>query len=318
MIAQAAWQTPIFRTYVQTLTIVFAAVAAVLSFFTFALKKNVRSIWITYRSWIVMTLIILAAIRGGRVPTIGLFVALSLLALREFRRITELRRDAWMTAAVYLSILAAGFAAILPDPHLQRPGWFGLFLALPAFAVAAFFLVSILRNRADGQLRAITLATFAFVFFAWMPLHVTFLAETPRSCGYFFFLLFAVSVNDVAAFTFGKLLGQSGKHSIRTGISPKKTLEGSIGALAVSMLLPWLMRFSLPDFGTSQLILAGLIVGIGGQLGDLAMSVVKRDLGVKDMGAMIPGHGGVADRLDSLIYAAPLYTQMVRFYYHYW
>ena len=105
-----------------------------------------------------------------------------------------------------------------------------------------------------------------------------------------------------------------GKHPLRSIISPKKTWEGALGAFAFSMLLPWLLRFSLPGFGPRELLLTGLIVGVGGQLGDLSISVIKRDVGIKDMGATIPGHGGVLDRIDSLVYAAPLFFHMVRFF----
>ena len=90
-------------------------------------------------------------------------------------------------------------------------------------------------------------------------------------------------------------------------------LQGALGALGVSMSLPWLLQFSLPGFGAMELILTGLIVGIGGQLGDLAMSAIKRDLDIKDMGVLIKGHGGILDRIDSLIYAAPLFFHMTRF-----
>jgi phosphatidate cytidylyltransferase len=81
------------------------------------------------------------------------------------------------------------------------------------------------------------------------------------------------------------------------------------------MALPWALRFSFPFFGTTQLILTGLIVGIGGQLGDLAISVIKRDIGIKDMGAGLPGHGGILDRIDSLVYTAPLFFHMAGYFY---
>ena len=95
-----------------------------------------------------------------------------------------------------------------------------------------------------------------------------------------------MELNDVAAFTCGKLFG---RHPLRSNISPKKTWEGSLGALAVSLALPWLMRFSFPHFSAAELVLTGLIVGIAGQLGDLSISVIKRDLGIKDMGAVLGG-----------------------------
>jgi phosphatidate cytidylyltransferase len=126
------------------------------------------------------------------------------------------------------------------------------------------------------------------------------------------YLVFAVELNDVAAFTCGRLFG---RHPLRRTISPKKTWEGSLGALAVSLVLPWLLHFSFPHFGPLQCILTGLIVGIGGQLGDLSISVIKRDLGVKDMGALIQGHGGILDRIDSLIFVAPLFLHMARYFY---
>ena len=164
--------------------------------------------------------------------------------------------------------------------------------------MALILLIPILRNKVQGQLQYMSLAIVGFIYIGWMFGHLAFLANATNAYGYLLYILFATEINDVAAFTCGKLFG---KHQFRSNISPKKTWGGAIGALAVSMTLPWLLRFSFPHFGATQLVLTGLIVGIGGQFGDLSISVIKRDVGIKDMGAGIPGHGGILDRIDSFI-----------------
>lgn len=219
-----------------------------------------------------------------------------------------------MTCAVYAGIAAVCVTCLVRRPGGDDPvpGWYGLFMAVPVYVIALILLIPILRNRTEHQLQAVSLALLGFIYIGWMFGHLAFLANPTHHYGYLLYLLFAVQINDVAAFTFGRLLG---RHPLRSNISPNKTWEGALGAVAVSLALPWLLRFSFPHFGPKQLIFAGLIVGIGGQLGDLSISVIKRDIGIKDMGASIPGHGGVLDRIDSLIYTAPLFTHMVDYYY---
>jgi phosphatidate cytidylyltransferase len=148
------------------------------------------------------------------------------------------------------------------------------------------------------------------VYFGWMFGHLAFLANAKHAYSYLLYLLFAVELNDVAAFTCGKLFG---RHPLRSNISPNKTWEGACGAVLVSLALPWALHFTFPHFPPWECILVGAVVGIGGQMGDLAISVIKRDLGIKNMGAAIPGHGGALDRIDSLIYVTPLFFHIVRY-----
>jgi phosphatidate cytidylyltransferase len=256
----------------------------------------------------------LALIFAGRVPFIVGITLLALFGFKEFARASGLYRDWWMTGAVYAGITAVGAASLVPHPRGFEPGtgWYGLFVAVPVFAIALILLIPILRNRFRGELQRMSLAIVGFIYVGWMFGHLGFLANSRNAYGYLCFVIFATEVCDVAAFTFGRLFG---RNPLRSEISPKKTWEGALGAFAVAMALPWLLRFSLPEFGTPQLILAGLIIGIGGQLGDLSISVIKRDIGTKDMGASIPGHGGILDRIDSLIYVAPLFTHMAGYFH---
>jgi phosphatidate cytidylyltransferase len=314
MTPREALHSEIFLTYFWIVAGLLAIAGVILTALTFILKRDLGTVWLTYRGWLLMVPLIVGCVFLGRAVTI---IGLSLLAgfgFKEFARATGLYQDWWMTGAVYAGIAAVCVATLIRHPGGDdpAPGWYGLFMSLPVYVIALILLIPILRNRIEHQLQAISLAIVGFIYIGWMFGHLGFLANPTYHYGYLLYLLFAVEVNDVAAFLFGKLLG---RHPLRSRISPKKTWEGAIGALVVSLVLPWVLRFSFPHFGPWQLILTGLIVGVGGQLGDLSISVIKRDIGIKDMGATIPGHGGILDRIDSLIYTAPLFMHMVDYYY---
>jgi phosphatidate cytidylyltransferase len=307
-----ALSSDVFRAYAGVLAGLLIAGGLLIALLRWGLHRDVGHAWQSYTSWLVMVPLVVLAIFAGRVPVIVLFSLLAVFAFKEYARATGLYRDWLMTGAVYLGILATACVSAMYDPNLHVPGWYGLFAILPAYVISAILLIPILCNRVRGQLQAIALAILGFLYIGWMFGHLAFLANAKEAYGYLLYLIFSVEINDIAAYTFGKLFG---RHPLRSNISPKKTWEGSLGALAVSMALPWVLRFSFPHFTTLELILTGLIVGITGQFGDLSMSVIKRDLGIKDMGALIRGHGGILDRVDSLIYVTPLFFHMVRWFH---
>lgn len=312
MSPQAALENDIFRVYVAALLGSLAVAGAIITVLKYGMKRNVDHAAKSYRGWLIMIPVVLLALFLGRISTIVLFTVLAVFAFKEYARATGLYSDWAMTGVVYCGIIALGITTLLPDPTYAVPGWYGVFMAMPVFVVTCILIVPILRNQAKGQLQSIALAIVGFIYTGWMFGHVAFLANSIYAYGYLFFLLVAVEVNDVAAFVCGKLFGH---RKLRSEISPNKTWGGSIGALVVSLILPWLLWFSFPHFSPLELILTGLIVGIGGQLGDLSMSVIKRDVGVKDMGNLIQGHGGILDRIDSLIYTAPLFFHMARYFH---
>jgi phosphatidate cytidylyltransferase len=327
MSPSAALASPIFWFYGTVAVALLIGAGALLALLRWGFHKKVDHAWRAYRGWLLMVPLLLLAIFLGRETTIIFFTFVGVFGFKEFARATGLYRDWFMTGAVYLGILVTGVIALVPDPDPAKgvPGWYGMFMALPVFVIATIMMIPILRNRSQGQLQVLALSLVGFIYFGWMFAHLAFLANATQTLNlgqeaggivaysYLFYLLFAVEINDVAAFTTGKLFG---RHQLRSNISPNKTWEGSLGALAVSLLLPWLLSWTFPsDFNARDFILMGLIVGIGGQLGDLAISVIKRDLGIKDMGAAIPGHGGILDRIDSIIYAAPLFFHVVRYFH---
>ena len=309
-----ALHDPVFRDYFWIVLISLAIAGAVLGFLRLVLKKETASMFKTYCSWILIAGIGFIVLFLGRIPTIVGITLLAIYAFKEFAHASGLYRDSWMTGAVYAGIVTVGIASLISPPggEEQGTGWYGFFVAVPAFTIALILLIPILRNRARGELQRISLAIIGFVYIGWMFGHLGFIANARNAYGFICYIIFATGLTDVAAFTFGKIFG---RHPLRSEISPNKTWEGALGALGVAMILPWLLRFSFPFFGVWELILTGLIIGIGGQLGDLSISVIKRDIGTKDMAATIPGHGGILDRIDSLVYAAPLFMHMAGYYY---
>jgi phosphatidate cytidylyltransferase len=305
-----ALHNPIFRAYLLIVIAILVVAALVLVILQKAMHRNLRSVWTTYRGWLAMVPLVTGCIFAGRGTVIVGSTLLAVFGFKEFAKATGLYRDWWMTGAVYAAIAAVSYASFMDDPFKNTPGWFGLFLALPVYAISFLLVIPILRNRTRGQLQELALSILGFIYIGWMFGHLGFLANSSNPYGYLLFVILATELNDVAAFTFGRLFG---RHKLRSNISPNKTVEGALGALCVSLCVPWLLRFSLPEFTTRELIFSGLIVGIGGQLGDLSVSVIKRDIGLKDMGGTIPGHGGILDRIDSLIFVAPLFLHMVQY-----
>ena len=164
-------------------------------------KRDLSSIWATYRGWWLIVPAALLALAFGRLGvTIGVTV-LSMYAFKELARATGLYRDWGLTIAVYLAIAAGGLLASIRHPRLDLPGWYGMFMALPVYAVALFVMVPIVRNRPQGQLQGLALAILGFLYPGWMLLHLGFLINLPQSIGYLLYLICAVQLNDVAAFT---------------------------------------------------------------------------------------------------------------------
>jgi phosphatidate cytidylyltransferase len=307
-----ALQSPVFLFYLATAVGLLVIAGLILAVLKWGLRVDVGHAWRAYCGWLFIVPTLILGFFLGREAAILFLTVVAILGFREFARATQLHTDRIIAGSVYLGITATGIVCWISNPSDGDPGWYGLFMVLPVLVIAGILAIPVVRNHGQGQLRLIALAIVGFVYFGWMLGHVTFLANSAYAYGYVGYLLVAVELNDVAAYTFGKLFG---RHPLRSNISPKKTWEGAAGALAVSLLLPWALLPTFPHFGAWDCIIAGLIVGIGGQLGDLVVSVFKRDLGIKDMGSLIPGHGGVMDRIDSLVYVAPLFFHYIRHYH---
>lgn len=307
----ATIRNDIFLLYITMIASILIFAGAVLTVLDRVFHKNVSSIWKIYRGWLIMIPLFFACVILGRIALILGVFCLSIFGFREFSRATGLDQNVWINRMVYLGIIAVAILALIRDPKTGIFGGYGLFMALPVYVISLILLIPILQNRYEEQLHTIALGITGFIYFGWMFGHLSFLVNSDYAINYILYLAFAVEITDISAYTFGRLLG---RHKLRSNISPNKTIEGAVGALIVSLCLPWVFRQTFPEFGPLQLFLTGLIVGIGSQLGDLTISVIKRDVGIKDMGTLIPGHGGILDRIDSLIFVSPIFFHMTRYF----
>jgi phosphatidate cytidylyltransferase len=265
-------------------------------------------------SWWVMIALLTGALLLGWVATTILFAAISFIGLREFLSLTPMRReDRLIMLVAYLTIpVSYGFIAI------DRYGLYLVFVPVYVFLLLPFLMACIGQTRAYLSTAAIfhwgivtcvyNLGFAAFMMRAHDP------ASLPAGpAGLVFFLLVATEANDVAQYVWGKLLG---RRKIMPKVSPNKTWEGFLGGWATTALLIWFVGpWFLPLSGLGLATMA-IALPFAGFAGDVTMSAVKRDIGVKDTSALIPGHGGLLDRVDSLTFTAPLYFHIIVFYAH--
>lgn len=266
-----------------------------------------RELWLRTGSWAVLLPLMIGPVLLGRGWTIGAVTLLGLVCLREYDRATGLFREPVMTATVALGILAMNFAAL---DH-----WYGFFVALIPLTVGVLAIISIPLDRPVGYIQRTGLSLLGFMLFGAGLAHLGYMANDVNYRPIVLMLLTTVALNDVFAFTFGKLLGG---RKLLPATSPNKTVSGALGALVSTSVLVALI--AAPIFrGTGLdrwflLLGLGAIVSIGGQAGDLMLSSIKRDLGIKDMGVAIPGHGGLLDRFNSLLLVAPATFHYIGYY----
>ncbi len=284
-----------------------AAVIGLLSVTGRASPALRRELWLRLASWAVLLPLMLGPVLLGRVWVIGAVTLLGLLCLREYDRATGLFREPLMAAGVALGIVMVNFAAL---DH-----WYNFFMALFPLTVAVLAVLSIPLDRPGGYIQRTGLAVFAFFLFGAGLAHLGFMANDRYYRPLVLLLLTAVAINDVFAFTAGKLLGGP---KMLPATSPNKTVSGALGALCGTTVLvacvAWPIFRGTPLDHWYLLIGLGVIVSFAGQAGDLMLSSIKRDLGIKDMGTVIPGHGGLLDRFNSLLLVSPAVFHYVGYY----
>ena len=254
---------------------------------------------------IALPLLILCILYSSQGLFAGLLFVVSALALHEFYRMAlpqQRRLEGSLSVAAGV-LCSVGLVYAGSAPFLL------LSIVLPCLSLALVYLFRFQDMQTVSRDLAVSL--LGLLYIPLLLSHAILLRALPAGRDWVFLVLFVVMASDTLAYFVGRTFG---RHRLYEAVSPKKTVEGSLGGLVGGVLGALICKlWFFAELSFVDVLLVGVGVGAFSQLGDLVESLLKRSFGVKDSGALIPGHGGLLDRLDSLLFAFP-----VTYYYAVW
>ena len=276
-------------------------------------RKDFSEPMLRIRAWWIMAFVFFAALLSGKKMAVVLFAFMSFWALKEYLTLLKTRREDHRA-------LVWAFLSIPIQYYWAGIHWYGMFIIfIPVYMFLWLPMRLVLAGETKGFLSSAAEIHWGIMGFVFGLSHLAYLFGMPplaetrvNGATFLIFLIFITETSDVFQYVWGKWLG---RHKIIPSVSPNKTWEGFVGGMATVGLLGILLRFLTP-FSLIEAFLVAVGIGIAGFFGGATMSAIKRDYGVKDFGQLIPGHGGMLDRVDSLCYAAPLFFHYV-YYAHY-
>ena len=272
-------------------------------------EANLTELKLRTKSWWLMATIFVLATVLNPIISVCSIALLSFTALRELISISKNVRAEDRRALFWC------YLAVPVQYYLAYKGYYSLFLIfIPIFMHVWIPFMLVIRGVTEDIGRAMAVLPTQLMLTVFGISHLAFLLALPDLEGYplggrglLLFVVFITEMNDVFQFTWGKLFG---KYKITPKVSPNKTWEGFIGGILTSTIVGAYLRFLTP-FSFNQALIISFSVACAGFIGDVVVSAIKRDIGKKDTGNTIPGHGGILDRIDSLAMTAPVFFHIV-------
>jgi phosphatidate cytidylyltransferase len=241
-------------------------------------------------------------------PYFTIFIAIvGLLAMIEFSRLTNVIKDKSLTI---FGVIWTLLFIVIRNPNIQSriEPYTSLDILYPFLftaGIAVSLIILLTRKQKQGAFTDWACIFAGILYVGWLLSYLVALRSLDGGRSWVFLAIFATFGSDSAAFLIGKTIG---KNKLAPVVSPNKTWEGSIGGLLGAVIISLFFLLPTPVRLTAyvnwwQIIILGLLISVFGQLGDLVESLLKRNTGVKDSGNLFPGHGGMLDRMDSIVFA---------------
>jgi phosphatidate cytidylyltransferase len=277
-------------------------------------ERDYTELRLRIKTWWLIVAVFAVAVLFNRTVSVVVLGFVSFLAFKEYLSLVPTRRADHR-------VLFWAYLAIPIQFYWVWMGWYGMFIIfIPVFMFLLLPMRMILIGETQGFLRAIGTLHWGLMITVFGLSHAAFMLVLPAeinpaggAMGLLIYLVFLTEINDVAQYLWGKSFG---KRKISPKVSPNKTVAGFLGGLLTTTALAVVLAPFLTPLARYEALGAGVLIGLGGFVGDVTISALKRDIGVKDSGSLLPGHGGILDRLDSLTYTAPLFFHYV-YYLHY-
>lgn len=279
-------------------------------------QRDYRELQLRIRTWWIILGVFVVAIAFNRTVGIIIFALVSFLAFKELFTLTPTRQADYR-------VLIWAYLAIPVQYYWVGIEWYGMFIVfIPVFVFLFLPMRMVMTGETKGFLHAAGTFHWGMMTTVFSLSHIAYLLVLPdkvtptitvTGATLVFFLVVLTQMNDVAQYLWGKAVGN---RKILPHVSPGKTVAGLVGGVVTTTLLALILGKWFTPLDGWQSLFAGLLIGFSGFVGDVVVSAVKRDMGVKDSGTLLPGHGGILDRLDSLTFTAPLFFHFI-YYLHY-
>ncbi len=299
---ESLWHEPLFR---ETALLVVGVLFIVGIGFFFLRNRNThtQASWASIKSWLFAAPVMFVACGlPGYWPLVALTVA-SMLGVKIFYQMLGIYHRSLFVWSTYIALIGLAFAI----HHDARD----LYNLAPMIFLAAISLIPILTNSADQMIQFVCLTLLGFSFLGWALMHLGWIWQLR---GGPYMLVYLVILTEVCDNLHLSLSRHVGSIKLFSRISPKRNLEAGVITLVLTVTLAWALRHLLPENlrGTEYWLMGGLVAAWGGSLGDLVLSAIRRDLGIKDVGPFIIGRGDLLMIMDRMIFVAPIFYYALR------
>lgn len=295
-----AWESPVYqKTVFIVLSIIFIS-GLVVFFFR---KKNYYFVtsWASIKSWLIAAPVLFFFMGLPDPWPLICLTALAVFGAKIFFQLMGMFHRSYFVVICYLGIIGLGLCS-----------WFDkvdLYNLMPMIVLAISCLVPIVRNSYKRMIQYISLTLLAFIFLGWSLMHLGLILKFESGIYQAMYLILLTEFCDNTNLAVGRYIGG---WKLFPGINPRRTIGSTVVSVLLTLFLAGTMRFVLPDSSEKYWLAAGLIAALGGVIGDLVMTVVRRDAGVRIVGPFILGRGDFLHRMDRLIFVAPIYYYVMQ------